>query len=662
MIKGHSIIVAVVVAGMILGMGMGVAHAADPTGPTVTQTNGSNVTANGTATDAGTGANATPNGSGGDATNATSDATNASDSGGSGDATSDATGDATDSEPAPEPEPEPDPEPEPAVSGPPAGGDLTKTQLTRDGTRVGESPESVRLQGRQMWWAVHWPAGGVGTSPGDPTDPNFEYLTSETVVDRNAVWLRTVNIREPYTQTVTVATYDLETTEDYDGSTTTQPANVSVQQQEIEVGQGWVISEISLPPSDDKEHVAMWMGDDPDTELRWVFDHQTTTSAQGLPFSTYGGLFGWVGPWFVLPLIIGSVTAIGGAKAVVRRTGVGPGLSTAQWSFLFGTGAFLFVWAYYGEVTQLIVDYPFIPAVYISAYLFAVSIDRFTAYTSLVRFIQPTLNAVTSPKGSTAADQIEARERTARLIDRPDEPGAVASDGLVPFLARLASGKAATLRTVDPGHEAADHTGETNTEKDPLQCRVPVTNGAVDEKIITHPKMDEPIDYTPEGFQFAGFDSENLDFTSALLAVGVIGAVALAANAWFGPTLAATVAVVGVAVWRVEAVEGEARLWLSPLHYRSARATAQHLAAELDDADTISEEREKRLRQAMDTEKKIMREADRRDETLMDGLYSFASGGSDDPDDEPGGGFGLEGLGRPDDYPATDGGEEEDGS
>lgn len=618
--RSHTLLIALLVVVVLTAGAVGVTHATDATSDATNTTDTNTSDANGDAT------NTTGGGDGG----GDADPSRVED-----DATTEASDDTY----------------EPPTIG---GVELGFEQLHHDGTRVGDSPESVRLDGSQMWWAVHWPAGGIGSSPGDPDDPHFEYVSRDGTVDRDAIWLRTVNIREPYTVTATVATYDIEHVETRAGSTERRATNAEVQQQEIEVGQGWVIERVDLPSTNDEQEVAVWLGDSPNTDLRWQFTHETTTTAQDVPFSTYGGMFAWLGPWFLLPLLVGSVTALGGAKAVVRRTGVGPGYTTMQWTFLFGTGAGLFVWAYYGEVTSLMVEYPFLVAAYITAYLFAVAVDHFDVYASATRFIQPTLNTVSSPDGSTAADQIEARERTATVIDRPEEPAAVATRGLKPFLARLLSGKAATLRTVDPDHQTADKKGETTTDKDPLQCRIPVSDGNVDQKIMAHPKMGEPIDYSPEGFTFEPLGEVD-DVASAVAIVGVIGAMSAAVYHWFGVGLALVAAAVGFVAWRVQPQEGTAKVWLSPLHYRSARATAMHLASELDDADTITEEREKRLQQAMHREKDIMKEADRRDETLMEGLYSFAS--DSDDDNEPGSGFGLDGVGRPDDF-ATDGGDD----
>lgn len=532
--------------------------------------------------------------------------------------------------------------------------ELELSDLNQNGPTVGDSPESVRLATSEMWWMVSWPPGGIGTEPGDATDPNFDYVGADDVIERDTVWLRTVNIGDPREQTVTVATYDVayRSVPGPNGTETGEQepyaTNVTVQQQTVNVGQGWVIEPVDLPHTTEEQNVAVWLGDNPDTDLRWTFSHETTTTAQSVPFSTWGGLFSWIAPVFVLPLVVGSVGALGGAKRVVRRTGTGPGFSTLQWSFLFGLGALIMGWAYYGELAAFAVDYPFAIAAFFVAYIFAVAVDRFNAYTTVARFIQPKLHTVSSPSGSRAADQLGANERTLQIIDRPDEPAAVATPGLIPFLARLVSGKAAVLKTVDPGHESADERGDTTTDQDPLQCRIPVEQGSVDEKIITHPKMPEPINYTPERFEIDVPEIKTLgDLTPLLVRVGAVVALAVAVAQWFGPGLATVVGATGVALTLVSAKAGEAEVWLSPVHYRSARSTALHLAAELDDADTINEEREKRIQQAIQTEKRVMEEADNRDSTLMESLYSFAtdSDEEDSPQTVP-----LDDLGRPEDY------------
>lgn len=529
----------------------------------------------------------------------------------------------------------------------------TLRELESSGPSLGDSPPSVRLEGDQMWWGVYWPASVFAGGEGDPTDPNFQYIDDGTV-DRDTVWLRTVNIQQPRTETVTVVAYDVyDYRENETGQQRRVAENITVEQQEVEIGRGWVIESVDIPSSSDEQEVAMWIGDDPDTDLHWTFTHRTTTVSQTTSFDTWGGMLAWIVPWFVAPLVLGSVASLGAAKQVVKRVGTGPGYSTAQWTFLFGIVFFIVGWAYFGELTALAIEHPYAIAAFFVAYVFAVAVDRFDAYTSTVRFIQPTLNAVTSPSGSDAADQLEARERTSVVIDRPDEPAAVATPGLIPFLARLVSGKAATLKTVNAGHSGADQRGEVTTEQDPLQCRIPVSQGSVDEKVLSHPKMEEPIRYEPEGFTLSPPSINGLDdVLPVLVRVGAVVALASGVNMMFGPGLAFVAFAVGIVAAFITAEEGEAAVWLSPLHYRSARATAMHLASELDDADTISEERQKRIEESMDTEKRVMREADQRDQTLIEGLYSFVEGDDEDPTRNSN--FGLDGLGRPDDYDAGD--------
>ena len=70
--------------------------------------------------------------------------------------------------------------------------DLTLSELREDGTRYTGSPDSVRIEDDQMFWLIHWPAG-ISGSPGDPDDNQWQYLSPDDVVDRNSVWLRTIN-------------------------------------------------------------------------------------------------------------------------------------------------------------------------------------------------------------------------------------------------------------------------------------------------------------------------------------------------------------------------------------------------------------------------------------------------------------------------------------
>jgi hypothetical protein len=80
--------------------------------------------------------------------------------------------------------------------------------------------------------------------------------------------------------------------------------------------------------------------------------------------------------------------------------------------------------------------------------------------------------------------------------------------------------------------------------------------------------------------------------------------------------------------------EGYARVWAAPIHYRSARATAFHLAEETDNGETIEAEREKRIRSEITTEKEKMDAVDKRDGTLVDEMFSI----DEDEDDLSGNG------------------------
>ena len=89
-----------------------------------------------------------------------------------------------------------------------SGSEYTLSELRQDGTSYANSPDSVRLSGSEMYWMIHWPAGLSG-NPGDPSDSYWRYLSPDDVVDRNSVWLRSINTGSSRNVTVTVATYEI---------------------------------------------------------------------------------------------------------------------------------------------------------------------------------------------------------------------------------------------------------------------------------------------------------------------------------------------------------------------------------------------------------------------------------------------------------------------
>ena len=504
--------------------------------------------------------------------------------------------------------------------------DLTLEELRQDGTSYSNSPDSVRIEDSDMFWVVHWPAGVSGT-PGDPDDDHWRYLSPNDVVDRNSVWLRSINVDEREEITVNVATYEVaerEATDHESNTTTTEQVarNVSVSSHSITLNQGWVIEEISLPESQEGQQVTMWVeGSD---DLRWTFEHRSTATTADLPFGTWGGLLRWSALVFVLPIGIGGVVSLYGSKRIIERTGKGPGWGYGMWIGVFGLGAALMVAMYWGNVTRLLVDYPWAMVLYVLLFLFALMLETFEQHTKMVRFERDEVAQTTLPSDDVGLDQLSSDEKTLTLIDRPEEPAKVASDGLMAFLARLATGGAARLRTVDPDHEEADEHGETDTWKDPLRCQATVNQGAVDMRAYVHPLSPSVVDYKPEGWELSMPDLEERDdYVRLALKVVLAFAVAYAAAQVLAMLGAILVLAAGTLWIGFRPKEAYARVWAAPAHYRTARATALHLASETDDAETIEQEREKRILSEISTEKEVMDAVDDRDGTLIDGMFGI---------------------------------------
>ncbi|WP_281196050.1 hypothetical protein [Halorubrum sp. F4] len=511
--------------------------------------------------------------------------------------------------------------------------DLSLSELRQDGTTYSNSPDSVRIEDGDMFWLVHWPAGITG-SPGDPDDNSWTYLSPDDVVDRNAVYLRTINVDDREDVTVTVATYNVAEREvSTDNTTTTEQVatNVSTSTEQVTLERGWVLEEISLPESQEGQQVTMWVGDS--DELRWTFEHKSTATTQDLPFGTWGGLLRWSMTVFVVPIGVGGVVSLYGAKRAIGRTGKGPGWSYGSWTALFSLVGALLVATFWGDLTRLLVEYPWAMVLFVLSYLFVLMLETFEQHTKLVRFERDELSEATMPSDEVGVDQLSSTERELTIIDRPEEAAHVVSDGVLAFLARLATGGAATLRTVDPGHEDADEHGETDTWRDPLRCQAVVKEGRADLRAYVHPLSPSTIDYKPEGWKFALPDlEEREDYASVVLKIGLVFAATWVASQFLAALGALLVLVAGVAWIAVRPRDAYARVWAAPAHYRPARATALHLASETDDAETIEREREKRILSEVSTEREIMDAVDDRDETLIDGMFGIGP----DEDDLPG--------------------------
>ena len=521
--------------------------------------------------------------------------------------------------------------------------DYSLSELREDGTSYANSPDSVRLSGSEMYWLVHWPAGLSG-SPGDPDDDHWEYLSPDDVVDQNSVYLRSINTGEARELTVTVVKYQVDEREVYSERTNTTrteqyATNISERSHEVTINRGWAMEEIPLGQSDERQEVALWIEESngaPSDELRWQFEHESVATTQELPFGSWGGLLRWSMLIFVLPLGIGGVVALGGAKRIINRTGKGVGWGYGAWTVLFGLVGAGVVASFWGNITGLLVEYPWVMVLYVLAFLFALMLETFEQHTKTVRFEQDELATSTTPADDVGVDVLGSRERTLTVIDRPEEPMAVASDGLGAFLSRLATGGAAKLRTVDPGHDEADMHGETDTWKDPLRCQASVKEGGVDLRAYVHPLSDGVVDYQPEGWEFALPDLEDRsDYANIAMRLGLTALGVLLANHVAGGFAAVVAFGVGIAWIGLRPQEAYARVWAAPAHYRSARATALNLAEELDNAETIEQEREKRILSEVSTEKDIMDAVDDRDDTLIDGMFGVAEDEEDLPGTNP---------------------------
>ena len=508
--------------------------------------------------------------------------------------------------------------------------DYTLSELQQDGTSYSNSPDSIRISGEEMYWLIHWPAG-ISGNPGDPNDDYWRYLSPDTVVDRNSVWLRSINTDEPKDLTVTVATYDVAEREVFNertNTTTTEQyaTNVTTKDHNVTISQGWAIEEVPLGQSDGHDEVTVWVQNDrgnPSEELRWTFEHQSVATTQSLPFSSWGGLLQWSMVIFVVPLGVGGVIELAGSKRLIDRTGKGIGWGYGAWTALFAVVGAMIVASFWGNIADLLVKYPWVMVLYVLLFLFALMLETFEQHTKRVRFEKDELQETTMPSDEVGVDVLGSDEKTLTVIDKPDEPSRVASDGLMAFLARAVTGKAAPLRTVDPGHDDADMHGETDTWKDPLRCQSEVRQGDVDMRAFVHPLSPQVVDYQPEGWDFSMPELSDADDYVQLASKLLLTLTAAAVSWYVSVGLISVAVIVAGAMWIcLRPREGYARVWAAPVHYRSARATAFHLAEETDNGETIEEEREMRLQTEISRESDILEAVDDRDSTLIHGQFA----------------------------------------
>lgn len=471
----------------------------------------------------------------------------------------------------------------------------TVSELRKGGTTYSNSPDSFRLAGDQMYWMIHWPADTAFGSPGDLDDQNWEYLPEDGVVDRNTIYLRTINMEQSESVTVNIVAYETEETENG-----TVPVNVHERTTEAELDAGWSMAAIDLPQSDSQREVAVWI-DGHEEDLRWHFGHKSVATTQAQPISTMGEYLRHAAADFLIPLVIGVFGAGAVGREAISRAGIGPQWGYTKWIMLIGVGAFVTAFFAFSSVAEVVVAAPRLVALGIVVLFAIVLIESYSTGVTNAEFLRPELQDATSPTGDEAYDVASFDRQEEQIIRTDDGSTAVVRPGLLPFLSRCFGG-AARLENA-----AA------------IETKIHVNESTIDSLYFVSAQADDILEYEPEGWQL---DMPDIDIKEQYGTLSLYGVAALAAlgvvYSLAGITITLLAALGMIASVGVRPRNGYARIEPASIHERRVYASMMYLELETEDAQTISEY-EKKIPELKAKAKKERAEAMRdQDATLVE--------------------------------------------
>lgn len=485
--------------------------------------------------------------------------------------------------------------------------ELTLEELREGGTQYSNSPDSVRIAGERMYWVVHWPADAWMANAGDPDDDNWQYLSPGERVDRNAVYLRTINLEETEELTVNVAYYNVDRQRvERDNETVWEETatNVSVAEHAVTLERGWSMAEIPLRQNDENKQVTMWVDGKNADSLRWRFEHKSIATTQAAGINSEGDYLLRAGTEFVFPTLIGAFLVGGLSRRAIKRAAIGPQWGYFRWivvlSLLMGAVAVFL----YRSASSLLVHAPWFVAVFVVAVFGIVLLETLQYGVRKVEFIKPQIEEATSPSGEDAYDSQTYRSKTEKVVRTESDGWAVVRPGLRPFLARIFGGAAHLEGAED------------------IQARWEAAEGKDDEKIFIHWIAPEVLEYEPEGWELDLPDPETRkDWINLAAEVAIVIAVGALVTAPLGSSVGLAAGLVTAGVTWVRPTDGYARVKPAPAHTRSAWVSMLFLSQEFADAETIQDARTEVVRQQARAEKDVEAALQGKDETLVEEMF-----------------------------------------
>jgi hypothetical protein len=498
----------------------------------------------------------------------------------------------------------------------------TLEELKQDGPRQENSPPSVRMGDRRAFWAVYWPANNPWADVGSVE--GGQYLPPSHTVGRNVIHLRTWTYEQEQ-RTVHIVYWNKgEQTIRQGNTTTTEPIaeNVTHVTHEVTFPRGRPTVEIPLQQHDTPVRATMWIEGEP--YARWTFQHHSVATTQSVAIDSAGDYLTSVIVDFLIWIVVGGFVVGIATKKALERAGRGPGYGYGPWIAGLTLATALAGVLAFQSLADLVVNARFVLAAYVVGIFGVILLETYTTRVSSALFLRPTLEHTESPTGEEAFDIVDAEVRSEKIVRGTDGTVSVITDGIRPFLARV-FGKSARLQNVEE-----------------LRTRVQLRNSAWDEMFVADPEAEQLIEYEKEGWTVS-FPPLSRDFALPYALAG--GAIAIAAAAFYtgsasGPVLAGSVAL-GLAIWGITPVNGEARVEPAPVHLRSSLGTMVQLSEDIDDAKRFDEVKDQLDSERVQKQREVDREVARHDSTLLQEMLDPSEDvpaavefGDDEKDDE----------------------------
>jgi len=321
----------------------------------------------------------------------------------------------------------------------PNSSNYSLSELQNCGKSYESAPDSMRFVG-------DYGSATVRYFPVGPGGSNWNYLERGTTVNGDRVAIRTVRLAPAgeLDETLNVTTVFWQkgqrTVEEGNTTTTVTVAkNVTSKTTQIEAGRGYALSNISLPPHYDQTwQVTMFIEENPDA--RWCFEHQSVESSRGLPFpATWGGLWSWITPTMLLPILLSTGFVAMAVPASIKRTGQGPNMGLLFWFIVLGVLGMIVGGGAYVWTTSVLASAPYVVAVLIAGVIGIIMLETMEYGLYRVAFIRLFTEDKQNPRGDVAAEARGGEFEVATVADTDDGPKAI-EDGIRPWLARLFSG------------------------------------------------------------------------------------------------------------------------------------------------------------------------------------------------------------------------------